>query len=666
MRLRIKNYDKFIKSRKSIIERPKKKGLAKFGKGGLFILPPLNTNIILTDLAKKIVPKIRLARAEDLGVSLDLRTKFPGRIIIAGSRTDPATNQFQQYSCGCCWAYAIATSISDAFVVVNNYATNPNLSWTYLLSCYPHQQSQSAPPQGIQPSAQCGGGNVASAMTWIQMNGMATNVCVDYSWCINSTECTGQGGDPNQMNQQIPSCGCYVGGNFLKYKIKEVQNLCLACTDTNIEPTNDEITNFRNILKSHLKNVGPAIGCFHVFSNLVDRNPSSGITGDFKTAKNPEGVYLECVGINESFKSLLPTDENQCPNVSADATELGLLGAHAVSVIGWGEAPVHKDLIAPNLVSTVPVSPNDPNMVMVPYWWIRNSWGDTYAEKGFYKKAMYPFNRVCQIERSLIVETSRGTQQAGGVVIFKPDTIITEAYTQNDQKGLQGSGNVGEDESPNIGFFEGKEQQQTSSGGNVSAPAATPPSGNTTVSRDRFLPQNDKIPAVAPPPGQEPVPVPATPSLSPTPSPIPATFPPPTGNEFKDVETPPELGTSFPPIIQESSSKLGLILGITIPLSLLLIAVVIGVIMYTKRKQTVYSGGQIQMKRFPSPRSMSWTPSSSRTMRWYPSSTISYASGGRWPLTRTVNRGGPSMVNRRPMTSYSSISPQPSGYYGYS
>lgn len=652
MRLRIKNYDKFIKTRKSIIERPKKKGLAKFGKGGLFILPPLNTNIILTDLAKKFVPKKRLARAEDLGVSLDLRTKFPGRIIIAGSRTDPATNQFQQYSCGCCWAYAIATSISDAFVVVNNYATNPNLSWTYLLSCYPHQQSQSAPPQGIQPSAQCGGGNVASAMTWIQTNGIATKVCVDYSWCINSTECTGQGGDPNQMNQQIPSCGCYVGGNFLKYKIKEVQNLCLACADTNIEPTNDEITNFRNILKSHLKNVGPAIGCFHVFSNLVDRNPSSGITGDFKTAKNPEGVYLECVGINESFKSLLPTDENQCPNVSADATELGLLGAHAVSVIGWGEAPVHKDLIAPNLVSSVPVSPNDPNMVMIPYWWIRNSWGDTYAEKGFYKKAMYPFNRVCQIERSLIVETSRGAQQAGGVVIFKPDTIITEAYTQNDQKGLQGSGNVGEDESPNIGFFEGKEQQQTSSGGNVSAPAATPPSGNTTLSRDRFLPQNDKIPAVAPPPGQEPVPIPAPAGVS-TPPPLPATFPPPAGDEFKDIETPPELGTSLPPISQ-GSSKLGLILGITIPLSLLLIAGIIGVIMYMKRNPTVYSRGQIQMTRYPSPGTM--------RLRSFPTM---YDTSSRWPLTRTGSGRFPSTPNvrRRWSVPIASYSPRPNSNY---
>jgi hypothetical protein len=293
----------------------------------------------------------------------------------------------------------------------------------------------------------CGGGDVPTTLLWLQQNGIPSAMCVDYAWCLNDPNCTGSGTDTKEMDKNVPSCGCYNSGNFYRYKIKDVKRISL---DESNDQNPEQIMVIHSQIKQHLFVTGTMVGCFIVLENIVGVNPTSLKTGDFKTAKNPEGVYLECVGVEEELKVETPPSGNnfdaciyKYENEEAvppekTSEQLGILGAHAVCVVGWGMAPVSRSLIRPDierLYPSIKTYEKDPTMVMVPYWWIRNSWGISFAEDGFFKMAAYPFNRVTCIDRSLNIKTDGRSISAGGSVLFFPDQAIRDSFPENDQKG---------------------------------------------------------------------------------------------------------------------------------------------------------------------------------------------------------------------------------------
>lgn len=465
----IPNYNEKIRNAKAIVKKPKGK-LARASKVRPFFLPPCNTGIVLTKLKKEKISKKKLARALVLPENYNLKDNYP--IVVCGDRNDPSTSQYQQYACGCCWAYAIATAISDVYVVQNKYLTNPNLSWTYIMSCYPNE-SNPGNDELFKASALCGGGDVPSTVLWLKDHGLPSSMCVDYAWCLNDGNCTGSGTDTKDMNKGIPSCGCYNSGNFYRYKIKDVRRIAL---DEANDQSPESIMTVHSQIKNHLYVTGTMVGCFHVLENIVAVNPNSLKTGDFKTTKNPEGVYLECVGVEDDLKAEVPSDGNDmdaCIYTYADGAAtasdkkgepLNLLGAHAVSMTGWGFAPVHRSLVRPDierLYPSIKTYEADPSMVMVPYWWVRNSWGTSFAEGGFFKMAAYPFNRISCLERSIKITTSDGRSViAGGCVLFVADQVVRDSFDANDQKGraqaaTASGGESGDKGSVETGHFEG-------------------------------------------------------------------------------------------------------------------------------------------------------------------------------------------------------------------
>jgi len=536
--LRDIDFSSWLASRTSTrVEVIGKNGLPMSGES--LIIPPLNTNIILARLPKKKPVRRKLARA--VNIPINYRLDIDGQYAIF--QPGPRGSMNQQYSCGCCWAYSMATAVADVFAVSNNYATNPNLSWTYLLACYPNptnpittgNTTSGVAGAAFPNSLQCGGGDIAYVSQWIAQNGLSTSVCVDYSWCANNSLCTTSGATTDQMNALIPSCGCYESGDFLNYTIRNVEQFSVT------DPVYDaNVLILQLNIKEHILQYGTVVGCFLVFSNLTNNK------GNFKTTLNPEGVYLECVGISTTNSFQIPTgftteDADTCPLASTAATPLSLLGAHAVAVVGWGQAAVDPSLISPAVLSntayTINKAPDGKN-IMVPYWWVRNSWGNTFGEGGYFKMAMYPFNRVSQFERAIQVNSRGSPQGAGGFVVFEAGTITRVSRSQNNGLGNTSSTTTtilpNKNNEINSGYW---------------------PNGRSTTeffTTDPYNPNLDVIPAVK---------TLSTTTLAPPPPP-PSTSPPP-----PSTSPPPPPSTSLPPIPPSYYSPLPVPLDIHNPVS---------------------------------------------------------------------------------------------------
>lgn len=280
-----------------------------------------------------------------------------------------------QYLCGCCWAISCATAISDAFVISEIVDWSPDLSYTYALAKYSQNK--------------CIGGNSYQLLEDIMKGeGITSESCVDSKWCLNDKICSLTTEDflynssnnkkikevnkiinlekddndditkiRNYISNLIPSEGCYDGEKLhYVYNIDSVYNISIENSYT--------IDFIHDLIKKHILLRGPVIGVFPVPYDFLD--------GKFSMDEKNNGIFLENI------------DKNQ------------ILGTHSVVVVGWGKKG------------------------KIPYWICKNSWGKEWGDKGFFKIAMYPYNKIAQFTKKInIIANGIYIKEIGGVSGFK-------------------------------------------------------------------------------------------------------------------------------------------------------------------------------------------------------------------------------------------------------
>lgn len=377
------DYDEMLKQlQPAEYVRPARPGT--FEAAAPFYVPPLNTDI---RFSAALPPKhlddqaYLTVAALPLPDTWDWRHEYDDDDDATLDKKDMLTVVPNQGLCGSCWAVAVAGLVGDLFVTAGIVDENPVVSATYSLACYPQYQ--------------CGGGNPAELLGAIQEKGVASDKCVDYSWCNSDDMCFGKStqhfnaaAETGRLNALIPPCGCR-GSDATEHALYYVK-------DPQVMTAENDAHDIGPAIRSHIYNVGPVIGGYHVFKNFM--------VGDY-TATN--GVYFERYDY-AADRWLTPAEGPQW------------VGSHAVVVIGWGVTEPMN----------VPTPDGRERDVAVPYWYCRNSWGHKWGiDSGYFRIAAYPFNLKSQFERSVVIQPQN--MMSGGFMLCYPDRVVVSDKLRN-------------------------------------------------------------------------------------------------------------------------------------------------------------------------------------------------------------------------------------------
>lgn len=270
---------------------------------------------------KEIREKTQVAVVRDVPIppSFDSRAQWPGAI----------TNPLDQGSCGSCWAFASATTISDRLRIANpsntdlrqtitynpydigvSYSSMNNLSPYAIVNCDICTANSATRPMTTQfliNSGECNnacrGGIIANVYQYLKDYGTTTLQC-----------------SPPSCNPATQKCPCANASNCTVYKPSTIYSVVGA---------NDDLqTRIQKIQQEILTN-GPVTTGYTVYDSFFTFFEN-----------NPTGIY------------------SSAQRTAQDPVD----GSHAVTIIGWG---------------------TDPTIGL--YWIVRNSWGLSWGDGGYFK-----------------------------------------------------------------------------------------------------------------------------------------------------------------------------------------------------------------------------------------------------------------------------------------
>jgi hypothetical protein len=344
-----------------------KSGKFLAGPDSVITIAPPNANPLIKGLVPEFSEeRVRKFMAKPLPESYNLYEdpKYKGKL----------TPILNQELCGSCWAFSSASVLSDTYVVSKILSISPMISPTSIMN----QTLDSDIGNG------CGGGYPAKVGPFFQNkeNQLFSEFCMDYLWCDLSSTCNGKGeGHLNlsqeqmtqMLNSSIPKPLCVLDDkNKLGYNVEKFE----TSSDT-------------NLIKAHIMDVGPVVGCYAIYDSFTNNlyHNNNGTT---------EGVYMETID---------PVTKSYNPDMG------NLLGYHAVKIVGWGITSDSYD------------TSGDGNIKRIPYWIVANSWGETWGDRGFFRMAMYPFNKISAFEDP--------ESKLGGFVAFtvsQPSSLLNKYY----------------------------------------------------------------------------------------------------------------------------------------------------------------------------------------------------------------------------------------------
>jgi len=310
-----------------------------------------------------------------------------------------------QASCGDCWAHSSTNALTDKFLCLKGLK---GLELNQLLTtiCTFHTYG------GMKVNNECGGGIPYVAGKYFEEKGAEpiteTENCPP-SWekFCSVTNC-------RKTPIQLPSCNNYAKCSE-PYRAVKGSSTTLTVKDSkgNIDPQSTV-----NNIKQAIMNTGPVVASFFVFADFEFGNVSLKSKGGWDYHWNAtDGVYVNGKydsdldklwnESSERVKKLLPKP--------AQGWSKTHLGAHAVEVVGWDENGKY------------------------PCWIVKNSWGGKWNGNGYWKHGMFPMNRECALDVSLVFS---GLNASGGCTNFKADlstggvkgSVVGKANSGGDRK----------------------------------------------------------------------------------------------------------------------------------------------------------------------------------------------------------------------------------------